>query len=149
MGLLIALAMVGRIVGALSNSWLTDRIGHRQSLWVAVALTSVGSLGLALGGGVTMVAIFGFVFGLAYGYYTSVYAAVAMDFSDPHISASMFAIFMMFINLGTVGGQMLGGALTESLGFNLMCLLMGGINLLNALLVFGVFRSRVARPAAT
>jgi MFS family permease len=148
-GLLIALAMVGRIVGALSNSWLTDRIGHRQSLWVAVALTSVGSLGLALGGGVTMVAIFGFFFGLAYGYYTSVYAAVAMDFSDPHISASMFAIFMMFINLGTVGGQILGGALTESLGFNLMCLLMGGINLLNALLVFGVFRGRVTRPAVT
>jgi PAT family beta-lactamase induction signal transducer AmpG len=148
-GLLIALAMVGRVVGALSNSWLTDRIDRRQSLWVAVALTSVGSLGLALGGGVAMVAIFGFFFGLAYGYYTSVYAAVAMDFSDPHISASMFAIFMMFINLGTVGGQMLGGALTESLGFNLMCLLMGGINLLNALLVFGVFRGRVTRPAVT
>jgi PAT family beta-lactamase induction signal transducer AmpG len=60
-----------------------------------------------------------------------------MDFSDPHISASMFAIFMMFINLGTVGGQMLGGVLTQNLGFNLMCLLMGGINLFNVLLVFG------------
>jgi len=58
------------------------------------------------------------------------------DFSDPHISASMFAIFMMFINLGTVGGQMLGGVLTQNLGFKLMCLLMGGINLLNVLLVF-------------
>jgi PAT family beta-lactamase induction signal transducer AmpG len=46
-GLLIALAMVGRILGALSNSWLTDRIGHKQSLWVAIALTSVASLGLA------------------------------------------------------------------------------------------------------
>jgi len=41
-----ALAMVGRIVGALSNSWLTDRIGHKQSLWVAIALTS-GSRGRA------------------------------------------------------------------------------------------------------
>ena len=43
---------------------------------------------------------------------------------------------MMFINLGTVGGQMLGGVLTQNLGFKLMCLLMGGINLLNVLLVF-------------
>jgi PAT family beta-lactamase induction signal transducer AmpG len=144
-GLLIALAMVGRIIGALSNAWLTDRIGHKQSLWVAIALTSLGSLGLALGGGVMAVAVFGFLFGLAYGYYTSVYAAVAMDFSDPRISASMFAIFMMFINLGTVGGQALGGVLTESLGFNLMCLVMGGINLLNVLLVFGVFRGRTAK----
>jgi PAT family beta-lactamase induction signal transducer AmpG len=148
-GLLIALAMVGRIVGALSNSWLTDRIGHRQSLWVAIALTSLGSLGLALGGGVTAVALFGFLFGLAYGYYTAVYAAVAMDFSDPHISASMFAIFMMFINLGTVGGQVVGGVLTESLGFKVMCLAMGGINLLNVLLVSGVFRGRSAvRPGS-
>jgi PAT family beta-lactamase induction signal transducer AmpG len=45
-GLLIALAMVGRIFGALSNSWLTDRIGHKQSLWIAIALTS-GSRGRA------------------------------------------------------------------------------------------------------
>jgi PAT family beta-lactamase induction signal transducer AmpG len=148
-GALIALAMVGRILGAFSNSWLTDRVGHKQSLWVAIALTSVSSLGLALGGGVTWAAIFGFFFGLAYGYYTSVYAAVAMDFSDPHISASMFAIFMMFINLGTVGGQMVGGALTESLGFKLMCLVLGGINLLNMLLAFGVFRSRRATQVAT
>ncbi|MFZ5918720.1 MAG: MFS transporter [Chloroflexota bacterium] len=148
-GALIALAMVGRIVGALSNSWLTDRIGHKQSLWVAIALTSVGSVGLALGGGVAMVAVSGFLFGLAYGYYNSVYAAVAMDFSDPRISASMFAIFMMFINLGTVGGQMASGALTESLGFGAMCLVMGGVNLLNVLLVAGVFGARRAARAAT
>ncbi|MBN1177688.1 MAG: MFS transporter [Anaerolineae bacterium] len=139
-GLLIALAMAGRILGALSNSWLTDRIGHKRSLWVAVALTSAGSLGLALGGGIPMIALSGFLFGLAYGYYNAVYAAVAMDFSDPHISASMFAIFMMFINLGTVGGQMLGGTLTETLGFGAMTLVMGGINLLNLLLIFGIFR---------
>jgi MFS family permease len=141
-GMLVALAMVGRIVGALSNSWLTDRIGRKRSLWVAIALTSLGSLGLAIGGGVPVIAVAGFLFGLAYGYYNAVYAAVAMDFCDPHISASMFAIFMMFINLGTVGGQAIGGILTENLGFNLMCLAMGGINLLNIVLVFGVFRAR-------
>ena len=139
-GLLIALAMVGRIVGALSNAWLTDRIGHKRSLWVAVALTSACSVGLALGGGVSLIGIFGFLFGLAYGYYTSVYAAVAMDFSDPRICASMFAIFMMFINLGTVGGQVLGGVLTERLGFGPMCLVLGGVNLLNIPLILGVFR---------
>lgn len=145
-GLLIALAMVGRIVGALSNAWLTDRIGHKRSLWVAVALTSVCSVGLALGGGVSLIGIFGFLFGLAYGYYTSVYAAVAMDFSDPRICASMFAIFMMFINLGTVGGQVLGGVLTERLGFGGMCLVLGGVNLLNIPLILGVFRGHQLTP---
>lgn len=139
-GMLVALSMVGRIIGAISNSWVTDRIGHRQSLFVAIALSFVACVGLALGGGVGLVALFGFLFGLAYGYYTSVYAAVAMDFSDPHIAASMFAIFMMFVNIGTAGGQTVGGILTEQLGFNGMVLVMGALNLLNILLVMRIFR---------
>ncbi|MGD8456797.1 MAG: MFS transporter [Anaerolineales bacterium] len=143
-GVLVALSMVGRIIGALSNSWITDRIGHRQSLFIAIALASLGCFGLAFGGGVGWVAFMGFLFGLAYGYYNAVYAAVAMDLSDPRISASMFAIFMMFINVGTVGGQVLGGVLTEQTGFNTMVIIMGAINLLNVFLVLGVFRKRKA-----
>ena len=142
--LLVALSMVGRIVGALSNSRVTDRIGHRPSLFVAIGLTSVACVGLALGGGVPLVALFAFLFGLAYGYYSAVYAAVAMDLSDPRIAASMFAIFMMFLNLGTVGGQALGGMLTESLGFAGMALVMGAVNLVNVLLVLLAFRKRKA-----
>jgi MFS family permease len=139
-GMLVALSMLGRIVGALSNSWVTDRIGHRQSLFVAIGLAFVACMGLSLGGGVAWVALFGFVFGLAYGYYTAVYAAVAMDLSDPHILASMFAVFMMFVNLGTAGGQSVGGMLTERLGFTGMALVLGLLNLVNIPLVFGIFR---------
>ena len=141
---LVALSMVGRIVGALSNSRVTDRIGHRPSLFVAIGLTSFACVGLALGGGVPLVALFAFLFGLAYGYYSAIYAAVAMDLSDPRIAASMFAIFMMFLNLGTVGGQALGGVLTESLGFAGMALVMGGVNLVNVLLVVLAFRRKKA-----
>jgi PAT family beta-lactamase induction signal transducer AmpG len=143
--LLVALSMIGRIIGALSNSQVTDRIGHRQSLFVAIGLTSFACVGLALGGGVPLVALFAFLFGLAYGYYTSVYAAVAMEMSDPAIAASMFAIFMMFLNLGTVGGQALGGILTEKLQFGGMALVMGAVNLLNVLLVSRVFKRSVTR----
>jgi predicted MFS family arabinose efflux permease len=63
-----------------------------------------------------------------------------MDFSDPHISASMFAIFMMSVNIGTAGGQSVGGLLTERLGFTGMVLVMGAINLLNVPIVIGIFR---------
>jgi predicted MFS family arabinose efflux permease len=63
-----------------------------------------------------------------------------MDFSDPHISASMFAIFMMFVNIGTAGGQSIGGMLTERLGFTGMVLIMGAINLINVSIVIGIFR---------
>ena len=51
-GLLVALSMVGRILGAASNGWLTDRVGRRQSLFVAIGLAFVACVGLALSGGV-------------------------------------------------------------------------------------------------
>jgi MFS family permease len=147
-GLLVALSMVGRILGAASNGWLTDRIGRRQSLFSAIALAFFACVGLALSGGVSLLALFGFLFGLAYGYYTSVYAAVAMDFCDKHILASMFATFMLFINVGTAVGQPVGGILAENLGFGGMALLMGAINLINILLVIKIFGAKRADVVA-
>jgi PAT family beta-lactamase induction signal transducer AmpG len=148
-GLLVALSMVGRILGAATNGWLTDRVGHRQSLFVAIALAFLACVGLALGGGLGLLALFGFLFGLAYGYYTAVYAAVAMDFCDPHISASMFALFMLFVNVGTAVGQPVGGLLAENLGFAWMALIMGAVNLVNILLVIGIFARRPTTPSIT
>jgi len=139
-GLLVAFSMVGRIAGAVFNGWITDRIGRRQSLLVAIGLASVGCLGLALDWGILWIGIFGFVFGLAYGYYNAVYAAVAMDLSDPRISASMFAIFMMFINIGTVGGQVLGGQIIDNLSFAAMVIIFGLLNLVNIPLVIRIFK---------
>ena len=137
--LLVALSMVGRIVGALTNGPITDRIGDRQSLIVAIGLATVGCLGLALELGVGWIGLFGFIFGLAYGYYNAVYAAVAMKFSNPAIAASMFAVFMMFVNLGTVGGQAIGGQLTDRFGFGTMVLVLGLLNLVNIPVVLALF----------
>ena len=146
-GLLVALSMVGRILGAATNGWLTDRIGHRQSLFIAIILAFVACVGLALSDNVTLLALFGLVFGLSYGYYNSVYAAVAMDFCNKHIFASMFATFMLFINVGTAVGQPVGGLLAKNLGFSTMALLMGAINLVNILLVIRVFAKRPSASA--
>jgi PAT family beta-lactamase induction signal transducer AmpG len=143
-GLLVAFSMLGRILGALSNSFLTDRIGTKRSLYVAIGLTSLGCLGLAISGSIYWLGAFGFIFGLAYGYYTAVYAAVAMKISDPRIAASMFAIFMMFINLGTVGGQAIGGLVTEAWGFSVMVLVFGVLNLVNIPLVVKMFKERAS-----
>lgn len=104
-GLLVVLSMVGRIFGVISNSWITDRIGYKQSLYVAIGLTSLDCLGMSMNLGIGWIGFFGFLIGLAYEYFKAVFAAVAMKMSNPAIAASMFAIFMMFINLGTVGGH--------------------------------------------
>ncbi len=138
----IALAMVGRIVGALTSTWTTKILGRRNSIFFAIILTTLGSIGLASGGGLVVIGIAAFFFGLAYGYYNAVYAVVAMDFSNAKIAASMFAIFMMFMNIGTVIGQSVGGALTENLGFKMMCVIMGLINIINAVFVVIMFRKK-------
>jgi PAT family beta-lactamase induction signal transducer AmpG len=143
-GLLVALSMVGRILGAASNSWLTDRVGHRQSLLIGILLAFLACVGLAMSGQVALIAVFGLIFGLAYGYYTSVYAAVAMDFCNEHILASMFATFMLFVNVGTAVGQPVAGMLAENMGFGPMALIMGAINLVTILFVFRIFR--IKRP---
>lgn len=148
-GALVAVSMSGRIVGALSNGWVTDRIGYRQSLYVAIGLTMLACVGLSLELGVGWIAVFGFIFGLAYGYYNAVYAAVAMKMSHAAIAASMFAIFMMFINLGTVGGQVLGGFMTEKFGFGVMVIVFGLINLLNIPLTNLIFKREESLAAAT
>jgi PAT family beta-lactamase induction signal transducer AmpG len=147
-GLLVAISMVGRILGALTNSWVTDRIGRKQSLMVAIGLASVGCFGLAFDFGLYWIGFFGFLFGLAYGYYSAVYAAVAMDVSDPRISASMFAIFMMFINLGTVGGQVLGGQIIDNFSFATMVIVFGVLNLVNVPLVIGIAKKIAAAETA-
>ena len=146
-GILIAISMVGRILGALTNSWVTDRVGRRQSLLIAIALATIGCFGLAFDFGLYWVGLFGFLFGLSYGYYNSVYAAVAMDLSDPQIAASMFAIFMMFVNLGTVGGQVIGGQVIERYSFSTMVVVFGIINLFNIFLVSGLFKKMEPEPA--
>ena len=142
-GTLVAVAMVGRIVGALTSGWMADRIGHKQSLFAAVGLTSLACVGLSLNAGLTFITLSAFLFGLAYGYYTSIYNVVAMDHSDPRIAASMFSIFMMFLNLGTVGGQILGGTLTENIGFQNMVLALGAVNLLNIFIILRIFRKPI------
>ena len=58
-----------------------------------------------------------------------------MTLTDPHIAASMFAIFMMFLNIGIGLGQGLGGLMTDALGFQGLAGAMALVGLLNLLLV--------------
>lgn len=135
---LVAISMAGRIVGALFSGRLTDHLGYRRSLRAAVMFSALACIGLSLDGGHLVLALLCFVFGSAYGYYTAVYAAVAMALCDRRIAASMFAIFMMFLNIGVAGGQALGGVITQLVGFAGLAWAMALVGLVNLLLVRGV-----------
>ena len=75
------------------------------------------------------------LFGFAYGYYTAVYSAASMLLSDRRIAASMFAVFMIFLNIGVALGQAIGGLVTETVGFQSLAWLMALVSLFNLVLV--------------
>lgn len=134
-GSLVALVMVGRILGAVASGRLTDRLGYRRSLRFAILLSASACVALSLTFGPVVLALVCLLFGFAYGYTTTTYSALAMTLTDARIAASMFAIFMMFINIGIGLGQGLGGTLTSQIGFQGLAWVMAGVSLINLVLV--------------
>jgi len=141
-GLYTSVFGVGTVLGGLVGGPLTDRIGRRGSLVVALLLTSATVFGLAMlpSAGLGWLVV-GF-FGIAFGYYETVYMTMGMDFCDPRIAAFMFAFVMAVGNVGIGLGQPLSGALDDAVGFRWMFAVLAVLNLLTLPLVYGVFRLR-------
>ncbi len=139
-GFMTAVWGLGVVAGSLAGGRLTDRIGQRKSVLGAAAVSLLAVLGLAampsLGAAWALVALFG----LAYGFYETVYFAVSMRATDPRIAASMFALLMAVANIGTGIGLALSGTLVDAIGYPLTFIILAGLNLLVLPLVNGVFK---------
>ncbi len=140
--LLSAVFGIGQVVGGLAGGPLLKRFGRKASLYVTAVFTALATLflGLLPSGGLAWLVVP--LFGLAFGYYSTIYFAVAMDFADPRIAAFMFAVTMAFGNIGISGGSALSGVLVDKVGFRPMFFIYAGVNLLMLVLSFIVFRLR-------
>ena len=145
-GLYTACWGMGVVIGGLTGGRLTDRIGRRRAALGAMATTIVAVLALALIASPLMAWPIIFVFGLAFGYYETVYFATSMGFTDARIAASMFAIFMAVANIGTGVGFAVSGALVDSIGYRYTFVVIAALNLLALPLIPVIFRRRPARP---
>lgn len=148
--LLSAVFGIGQVVGGLAGGPLLKRFGRKSSLYATAVFTALATLavGLLPSGGLAWLVVP--LFGLAFGYYSTIYFAVAMDFADPRIAAFMFAVTMAFGNVGISGGSALSGVLVDKIGFRPMFMVYAGVNLLMIVLSFIVFRLRkdlAAKPA--
>jgi len=88
------------------------------------------------------------LFGIAFGYYETVYMAAGMDFADPRIAATMFAIIMAAGNIGIGLGSPLAGLLVDGAGFGGMFIAFAVVNLACLPLVFMIFKGRTQRQTA-
>ena len=139
-GLFTTIWGVGVAVGGLTGGRLVDRLGHRRSLVTAAAASLAGVLLLAITPSVTAAVALVALFGLAFGYYETVYFAISMNLTDPRIAASMFAILMAVANVGTGVGLGASGALVDGIGFRMTFAVVALLNLLVLPLIPGVFR---------
>jgi len=139
-GLYVSVWGVGVMIGGLTGGKLVDRMGHRRSILVAagISLLAIGSLALINGAAVAWGLMV--LFGVAYGYYETVYFAVSMNYTDSRIAASMFSILMAVANLGTAVGLGLSGALVDLVGYPLTFIILAGLNLLALPLVSVIFQ---------
>ncbi len=141
-GLYTAVWGLGVVLGGLTGGRLTDRMGHKRAALGALGASLVTILGLAFVAGPVMAWPLVFVFGLAFGYYETVYFATSMAFTEPRIAASMFAILMAIANLGTGVGLAISGSLVDAIGYRWTFVCIALLNLLAVPLILPIFRSR-------
>lgn len=141
-GLYTAVWGVGVVLGGLTGGRLTDRIGHKRAAMGALVISLAAILALAAIGGPVMAWPLILVFGLAFGYYETVYFATSMDVTDPRIAASMFAILMAVANIGTGVGFALSGGLVDAIGYRWTFVILAALNLLALPLIPTIFRRR-------
>jgi PAT family beta-lactamase induction signal transducer AmpG len=146
-GLYTAVWGVGVVLGGLSGGRLTDRIGHRQAALGALGLSLLAVLALAGVNGQGLAWPIVLIFGLAFGYYETVYFATSMEFTDARIAASMFAILMAVANVGTGIGLAVSGSLVDAIGYRWTFVLIAALNLLALPLITPIFGRRRVAPA--
>jgi PAT family beta-lactamase induction signal transducer AmpG len=141
-GFLSAAWGVGVTLGGITGGRLTDRVGGRKAVMGAM-FTAMVSISLLAAITVPWLAWpLLILFGLAYGYYETVFFATSMSVTDPRIAASMFAILMAMSNAGSGVGMILGGKMTDLAGFRVTFLLFAALNLLVIPLLPMIFGKR-------
>ncbi len=139
-GFVTALFGIGTGVGATLGGAFIDKAGHRLSLIIALVISTATIIPIAAAQNLNTAYALLFLFGMAFGYYETVYFALSMDFSNPRIAATMFAVFMAIGNLGIAVGQPLAGVLIDNVGFRWTFIVLAAINLAVLPMISVIFR---------
>lgn len=142
-GLFTTMWGIGVVLGGITGGRLVDRIGQRKAVQLAIVISIAAIAALAVIQSTSLAFFLVTSFGLAYGYFETVYFAMSMKLTDPRIAASMFSILMAVANIGTAVSMVVSGSLVDNIGFKATFLIIAAFNLLGFLLVRGIFgRSR-------
>ncbi|MFH1446291.1 MAG: MFS transporter [Chloroflexota bacterium] len=136
---------IGVVFGSLSGGKLVDKIGRKSSVLAAMVVSIISILLFVVIADPGVAIAIVVVFGIAFGYYETVYFAISMEKTDPRIAASMFSLFMAVANIGTGIGLVLSGYLVDGIGYKLTFVFIAVLNLLALPLIPLVFMRREAK----
>jgi PAT family beta-lactamase induction signal transducer AmpG len=121
---------IGVTLGGITGGRLTDRLGNRKAITGALFTALVAISLLAVIPSQVFAWPLLVLFGLAYGYYETVFFATSMTVTDPRIAASMFAILMAVSNIGSGLGMVAGGGISDWIGFRWTFVFFAALNFL-------------------
>lgn len=138
-GFIATVLSLGIVIGSLFGGKLTDKIGQKRSVQSALvaSMISVGLLAAIAAPWMAWVLVF--IFGLAFGFYETVFFAISMRVTDGRIAATMFSILMAVANIGTGIGLGVTGVMSDALGYNATFLILAVLNLATLPLIGIIF----------
>ena len=139
-GLYTTIWGLGVVFGGMFGGRLFSRFGMVKITWISIfsGFFGVAMLSVTAGPGIAWVLVA--LFGLGYGLQNTVYFALAMQYTDTRIAASMFSILMAATNVAQGAGMAISGLLADIISYRLTFGLLGLINLLAIPLIPLVFR---------
>ncbi|HOU15964.1 MAG TPA: MFS transporter [Anaerolineae bacterium] len=138
-GMLTTVWGIGVVLGGATGGWFIHRLGNRNAVRAALVVTFVSVLALALTPNTLLAWPVVALFGLAYGVYQTLYYALAMNYTDPRIAASMFSILMAVTNVAQGVGMAVCGGLADAVGFRWTFAIVTALNVLALPLLPAVF----------
>jgi len=133
---------IGVVLGGLAGGKFVDNMGQRRSVLLAIFVSLASILLFLLPLSAFAYIMIVIIFGVAFGYYETVYFALSMQKTDPRIAASMFSILMAVANIGTGIGLALSGMLVDFAGYSFTFLIIALLNLLAFLIIPIVFQNK-------
>ena len=119
---------VGVVLGSVAGGWFITKLGNLKAVLTSMVIAFLAIISLAAINQLSIAWFLVALFGICYGTYQTVYFALAMEYTDPRIAATMFSILMAITNIGQGVGLGLTGFFADSLGYKTTFIIMAALN---------------------